>query len=235
MLTTRMRRLAVAVSAGLLLVGSVGLAQGATFQGLPVVSVYVNGRFVQSDVPAVKLGGRVMVPLRAVSEALGAQVSWDEASQTASITDPEKCGLAALAFLATYGLAKAAAREVPTEARAVVEKHCDAATVQGLLKLTDQLPAPPLTSPIPPGGTISPVPSLILGTGHWVSEKLDGGRYIRLEDGSLWEIAPLDRINTALWLNADQIVVTASNDVLYPYLLVNTTQGETAKAKLVGR
>jgi hypothetical protein len=46
----------------------------------------VNGRVVQLDAPAMILGGSTMVPLRFVSEALGADVKWFEATQTVSIT-----------------------------------------------------------------------------------------------------------------------------------------------------
>jgi len=63
---------------------AVGAASGI-FQGFPVVVVKVNGRSVEGDVPAVKFYGRTMVPLRLGGEAFGAQVTWDEATLTASI------------------------------------------------------------------------------------------------------------------------------------------------------
>jgi hypothetical protein len=46
----------------------------------------VNGRTVLLDVPAMILNGSTMVPLRFVSEALGADVKWFDATQTVSIT-----------------------------------------------------------------------------------------------------------------------------------------------------
>lgn len=46
----------------------------------------VNGQVVNLDVPAMILRGSTMVPLRFVSEALGANVQWFEATQTVSIT-----------------------------------------------------------------------------------------------------------------------------------------------------
>ena len=46
----------------------------------------VNGRAVQLDAPAIILNGATMVPLRFVSEALGADVKWFQATQTVSIT-----------------------------------------------------------------------------------------------------------------------------------------------------
>ena len=51
------------------------------------VSVKVNGQPLQSDVkPFVNGDGRTMLPIRAIAEALGAQVQWDEATQTATLT-----------------------------------------------------------------------------------------------------------------------------------------------------
>ncbi len=46
-----------------------------------------NGIPVTIDVPASNISGRVLVPLRFVSEALGAEVSWSDANQCAYISD----------------------------------------------------------------------------------------------------------------------------------------------------
>ncbi|MDH7578394.1 MAG: copper amine oxidase N-terminal domain-containing protein, partial [Bacillota bacterium] len=45
----------------------------------------VNNRSILLDQPALLLHGRTMVPLRFVSEALGAEVNWDGATQTVTI------------------------------------------------------------------------------------------------------------------------------------------------------
>lgn len=62
-----------------------GSSRWGTYQGYNVVRVVVNGRVVTGDVPAVNLNGRTMVPLRAIAEALGVQVQWDDANKTAII------------------------------------------------------------------------------------------------------------------------------------------------------
>lgn len=41
------------------------------------LEVYVNGKKVESDVPAQIIGNRTMLPVRAVAEALGFDVKWD--------------------------------------------------------------------------------------------------------------------------------------------------------------
>jgi hypothetical protein len=47
---------------------------------------YVNGQKKQMDTAAITKEGRTFVPLRFVSEALGAQVNWDSAINTVEIT-----------------------------------------------------------------------------------------------------------------------------------------------------
>lgn len=49
------------------------------------VNVKVNGKLVQSDVPAQIQDGRTLVPVRFVSQELGAKVDWDQATKTVLI------------------------------------------------------------------------------------------------------------------------------------------------------
>ncbi|MBC7325823.1 MAG: copper amine oxidase N-terminal domain-containing protein, partial [Moorella sp. (in: Bacteria)] len=51
-------------------------AQAAT------ISVVIDGRPLATDVAPVREGGRVLVPMRAIFEALGAKVNWDGAAKT---------------------------------------------------------------------------------------------------------------------------------------------------------
>jgi len=46
------------------------------------ISVLVNGRTLTLDVPPVIRDGRTLAPLRAIFEALGASVEWDNATRT---------------------------------------------------------------------------------------------------------------------------------------------------------
>jgi len=50
------------------------------------VRVMVDGRIIEFDVPPQIMNGRTMVPLRFISEALGAQLRWDDANQIIDIT-----------------------------------------------------------------------------------------------------------------------------------------------------
>ncbi len=49
------------------------------------VSILVNGKEIVSDIPTQIIDGRTMVPVRFVSEALGAKVDWNEKTATVSI------------------------------------------------------------------------------------------------------------------------------------------------------
>ncbi len=53
------------------------------------INAVVNGETTKLDIPAKVIGGTTMVPLRFVSEALGAQIKWDNASRTIHITSLE--------------------------------------------------------------------------------------------------------------------------------------------------
>lgn len=87
-----MKKFLAGLLAGLLVAALLATAAPALagihgqFQGLDMVRMFVDGREVQGDTPAVILGGRTMVPVRFVSEALGAKVNWDESGQAVSIT-----------------------------------------------------------------------------------------------------------------------------------------------------
>lgn len=59
--------------------------------------------------------------------------------------------------------------------------------------------------------------------GHWVQSVSSDGAIVILEDGSVWEIDPTDRVDTALWLPTTNIV--ACDDKL-----INTDDNEIAEA-----
>ncbi len=50
------------------------------------IGIRINGRFLYSDVPAFIENGRTLVPLRAIFEGVGAEVSWDADTATATGT-----------------------------------------------------------------------------------------------------------------------------------------------------
>ncbi|MFC1608031.1 hypothetical protein ACFL47_08680 [Candidatus Latescibacterota bacterium] len=87
------------------------------------------------------------------------------------------------------------------------------------------------SSPSSPSKTYTSV-----GSGHWIKKNVDSGDYIILEDGSLWKISPIDKIDAMLWLPISNITVLNSPDIpTYDYLLVNTDDGEKVNAKYMGK
>jgi len=69
---------------------------------------------------------------------------------------------------------------------------------------------------------------------HWLRDKQEEGRIVILEDESVWEVHPSDRDATARWLRMSTITVKGSQKEGSPYLLTNTTEGETARASYLG-
>jgi hypothetical protein len=49
------------------------------------ISIIVDGNTIASDVPPQIINGSTMVPVRVISEALGATVSWDSSTQTVTL------------------------------------------------------------------------------------------------------------------------------------------------------
>lgn len=66
----------------ILAVSMPGLAESATGS----IALYINGRAVPTDVPPVIINGRTMVPIRVISESLGAAVHWEPGTRQAVIT-----------------------------------------------------------------------------------------------------------------------------------------------------
>lgn len=53
---------------------------------LPQVAVVMDGRPTDTEFPSFIMGDRTLVPIRFVAESFGAQVGWDPATRTASVT-----------------------------------------------------------------------------------------------------------------------------------------------------
>jgi hypothetical protein len=60
--------------------------------------------------------------------------------------------------------------------------------------------------------------------GHWIDAVLDDGRLIRLEDGSLWEVDPIDTVTSSIWLPVSDIIICGNR-------LINEDDNETIHAR----
>ena len=57
---------------------------------IQIANVSLNGEKLKFDMPPIIQKGRTLVPMRAIFEALGAEVSWDDATQTVTATATDK-------------------------------------------------------------------------------------------------------------------------------------------------
>ena len=77
-----MKKYLVGFIIGVLVVSaSVGLANQP-------IRIFIDGQYVQTDVPAQIINGRTMVPVRYIAEAFGALVEWDESTKSVIIKSP---------------------------------------------------------------------------------------------------------------------------------------------------
>jgi len=65
--------------------------------------------------------------------------------------------------------------------------------------------------------------ALACDDGHWVQSVSGDGSIVILEDGSVWQVSPIDAIDSMLWLPTTEIM--ACDDKL-----INTDDGETVDA-----
>lgn len=66
-----------------------------------------------------------------------------------------------------------------------------------------------------------------------LEENFHDGKFIRLKDGSTWEIRPQDTAVTASWITPVDVSFALNDDALYPYTLTNTLTQSTVHAKKV--
>jgi len=63
-------------------------------------------------------------------------------------------------------------------------------------------------------------------SGHWIQSVSSDGRIVILEDGSVWEVNPIDRIDSMLWLPTSDIVACEDK-------LINTDDNESVDARRI--
>ena len=67
----------------------------------------------------------------------------------------------------------------------------------------------------------------------YLSLNIASGSYIQLQDGTVWEIKPSDRIQSQGWLSTVKIEISSSGDKDYPYRLYNIDSRTAVSAKKV--
>ena len=69
---------------------------------------------------------------------------------------------------------------------------------------------------------------------HWLCDKHQDGIALLLEDESMWEVHPSDRLVAARWLRLSTVIVEHTQEDDYPYLLKNAIEKQTARANYLG-
>ncbi len=64
-----------------------------------------------------------------------------------------------------------------------------------------------------------------------LSININNGQKLQLSDNSIWEIAPSDVPTSALWITPFAVKLVPSNDLQYPFLIVNTNTNVSVKAR----
>ncbi|QHT59811.1 copper amine oxidase N-terminal domain-containing protein [Paenibacillus lycopersici] len=82
--STTARTFCALLALGAMAAGTAAASSTASAAGS--IGITMMGKPVAADSAPIYAQGRVLVPLRAVSEAMGAEVSWNQATQTASVT-----------------------------------------------------------------------------------------------------------------------------------------------------
>jgi hypothetical protein len=105
-----------------------------------------------------------------------------------------------------------------------------AATHRPALEPANSPAADPARQPAPPSAYAA------LGPGHFIRAVNDDGQYVTLEDGSVWEIEPSRRFETADWEVQAAVTVRRANGVgVFTYELDNTGDDEGALARYMPR
>ena len=71
--------------------------------------------------------------------------------------------------------------------------------------------------------------------GHWIDFVMERGAKVRLEDGSVWEIAAKDQFQTRDWRVAQKISVSRNPNERTPFKLTNIDKKASADARLGSR
>jgi hypothetical protein len=69
----------------LIVLSVAGVAYAGEYQGYSTVSLVIDGKNIQSDVPGILMSDRTMVPIRVISESLNATVNYDEVTNNVII------------------------------------------------------------------------------------------------------------------------------------------------------
>ena len=154
-----------------------------------------------------------------------------------SASSPSPVAAAVVPLTPPAAVPAPAAQPPMLDANASARAACIQATLRTLTQLASRggaswaavNPATLCNAQFPPSmvPAVSAIRSAGTASGHWIDSKSDDGSVIILEDRSVWMVDEADRVNTALWLPVDDVVITAASRCTYS-MMVNTSEQQTA-------
>ncbi|MBS2035037.1 copper amine oxidase N-terminal domain-containing protein [bacterium] len=179
----------------------------------------INGQMSYLDVPAGTIGGRTLVPLRFVSEALGADVRWSSASRTVALTSSGEVS-------ANPSLPQAPAQTTAPQLRNVVHNARNALNAGDTLVVT-ATGEPGAQATFDIMGVVTDVPMREVSSGRYQGE-FTVRRGLQVQNGTL--VAHLSRNGQESVLESRRAVdinggATADNQPSSEYFQVSPAQG----------
>lgn len=111
-----------------------------------------------------------------------------------------------------------------------VVNTAERAAVLVLCRAPTKVPSVLQAQPIPNIQYIIPKVSDV-SSDHSIDTVLDDGNFVRLDDGTLWQISPVDAVTTSTWSGASEITIIKLDNSTYPYKLINTDDNESVRAR----
>ena len=74
-----------------------------------------------------------------------------------------------------------------------------------------------------------------VGSKYALESILESGRYIQLEDESIWEVNTDEKKDLNVWEKGEQIILLESQNKTYPYKMLNIESDESVEVKLLSK
>ncbi|MCX6990267.1 MAG: hypothetical protein NTX49_04285 [Chlamydiae bacterium] len=84
-----------------------------------------------------------------------------------------------------------------------------------------------------PMSTLQQAPPVAQDNALSLSVNAQNGQQLILSDYTRWQVHPQDVTTSSAWIAAVPLTVKAGTDPMYPYVLTNTTTGQSVRAKQI--
>ena len=75
-------------------------------------------------------------------------------------------------------------------------------------------------------GVFASTPAGACEDGHWIDAVLANGQILKLEDGSLWKVDPVDTVTSSLWLPISDVIICDGK-------IINVDDSETVQVRRI--